>query len=968
LPTGGYADDQTPTRTGNVETIKMRGGKENVVRRFDPATGGWKYTRLGNAFYSKRRTEFVVRVAATFAGTRSNGTPYSRHGFYPIQAPISLPQNLSVAQRDSRIRAHVMGMIQGGVLAEFSEERITVRAADWDIAEMTTTPSADGPQTVVRERRLGSTPVVCSLLFADHITPAAFVDSEDRLCCPRQIAEVTGRGFLEVCETLDECEQGVSPSWREQGCTAVLLFEYARRMEVGACLLHNDRVIETLPGKRPLTFAVLGSHAYFYGTPKIARTLANRRPHDFERLRREVASSTTPAASEWLSLPCLRDGLPEAGHYCVVESEIDAVRGEFLRTGRHPKVLLKDCFSTKSLKYTFVRGRDSRKGVIHIHALPEHATEIQAWLRALDHDLVYRGEGPNMTYKVLLKLLKVNRQRKCLTGDEKHELLEATSYACTLCGERAQLEWDHTHRFSESFGEQAMLPLCKACHTSKTATEPHSVEPDPLASHFEQAVFENYVMSPRPPPLVWKAKAFQEIEGCKIVDVRRCRKRALEFNVHPIPVFCPLDDIQPTDTSLGDIVYVSKPSKCFVRDLGYTGPGWMHRVQAEFLLHHGVLTWADIPYKLTATGRLPADIFKRPLAQMEAAWGESGLAKQSINSMVGLWCIDEAFNYRLLTSDHPGDIPPNSLKRLTQFPGGVCTDLVVKTKLKSTTSLRALHDLCMCTEAVRIGTAIYALKRQRATMYEFKTDSILYRPLKRARYDVLETVCLRDLDLRERFEKTGGERRLNDCHPLPTPDSDELVFRVADATERDPMKMDPKRPCRDADYVHRQPAMRELDEDEARRRVASGESLLVEGLAGVGKTHFLQSLVQELRAQGKSVAIISKTHCASARAGGITADAFVRRHLIHGSCIFDCVWADECYQLETTLLAQINKIASRQWLLSGDRHQFPPMFDSWRGAAIVDDAFERSNLLKTLCGCNRLTGAATVNSSSGIRH
>ena len=78
----------------------------------------------------------------------------------------------------------------------------------------------------------------------------------------------------------------------------------------------------------------------------------------------------------------------------------------------------------------------------------------------------------------------------------------------------------------------------------------------------------------------------------------------------------------------------------------------MHRVQAEFLRHHGVLTFADLPWKLTATGRLPADIFKRPLAQMEAAWGDAGLGKQSVNSMVGLWCIDECFNYRLLTSDH----------------------------------------------------------------------------------------------------------------------------------------------------------------------------------------------------------------------------------------------------------------------------------------------------------------------------
>jgi hypothetical protein len=248
----------------------------------------------------------------------------------------------------------------------------------------------------------------------------------------------------------------------------------------------------------------------------------------------------------------------------------------------------------------------------------------------------------------------------------------------------------------------------------------------------------------------------------------------------------------------------------------------------------------------------------------------------------------------------------------------------------------------MCTEATRIGTAIYVLKRQRATIYEFKTDGVLYRPLKRSRHDVLETVCLRNLDLRDHFEKTSGERRLNDHHDILTIDSDELVFRVADATERDPMKMDPKRPCRDADYVHRQSVMLELDEDEARKRVARGESLIVEGIAGVGKTHFMQSLVQELRAQGKNVAIISKTHCASARAGGITADAFVRRHLIHGSCIFDCVWADECYQLEATLLAQVNKIASRQWLLSGDSHQFPPMFNSWRGAGIDDDAFQRS--------------------------
>ena len=56
LPAGGYDATQTPSRTGNVETVRMRGGKEAVVRRWDPATGAFRYTRLGRAFYGQRRT------------------------------------------------------------------------------------------------------------------------------------------------------------------------------------------------------------------------------------------------------------------------------------------------------------------------------------------------------------------------------------------------------------------------------------------------------------------------------------------------------------------------------------------------------------------------------------------------------------------------------------------------------------------------------------------------------------------------------------------------------------------------------------------------------------------------------------------------------------------------------------------------------------------------------------------------
>ena len=92
LPTGGYDAAQTPVRTGNVESIKMRGGVERVVRTYDPITNNFKYTQLGKRFFAQRRVEYVVRVPATFSGTRANGQAYQRRGFFPVENNVTLPQ------------------------------------------------------------------------------------------------------------------------------------------------------------------------------------------------------------------------------------------------------------------------------------------------------------------------------------------------------------------------------------------------------------------------------------------------------------------------------------------------------------------------------------------------------------------------------------------------------------------------------------------------------------------------------------------------------------------------------------------------------------------------------------------------------------------------------------------------------------------------------------------------------------
>ena len=126
----------------------------------------------------------------------------------------------------------------------------------------------------------------------------------------------------------------------------------------------------------------------------------------------------------------------------------------------------------------------------------------------------------------------------------------------------------------------------------------------------------------------------------------------------------------------------------------------------EWLLHTGQICWDDISHTLTATAHHPAELLKRPLQIMESAWQEMDHGKRSINSVIGLWCIDECFAHRLVSSNDERDAPPGSLKSTFYYEGGCVTDYIVSTRLITSASCRPLHDLCMCTEAVRVGQMI----------------------------------------------------------------------------------------------------------------------------------------------------------------------------------------------------------------------------------------------------------------------
>jgi len=148
---------------------------------------------------------------------------------------------------------------------------------------------------------------------------------------------------------------------------------------------------------------------------------------------------------------------------------------------------------------------------------------------------------------------------------------------------------------------------------------------------------------------------------------------------------------------------------------------------------------------------------------------------------------------------------------------------------------------------------------------------------------------------------------------------------------------------------------RALTEEQARECVLAGGNLAIEGTAGTGKSTWVGALAKEIAASGRTLAAVSKTHCASSRISGTTADHWVRRHILNGAVTTNVLWVEEVFQTECALMSQLAKIPrSVAFILTGDPHQFGPIHSHWRGCPVPQGAFERSSLYHTLAHGNLL--------------
>ena len=106
------------------------------------------------------------------------------------------------------------------------------------------------------------------------------------------------------------------------------------------------------------------------------------------------------------------------------------------------------------------------------------------------------------------------------------------------------------------------------------------------------------------------------------------------------------------------------------------------------------------------------------------------MCKLSVNSLIGLMAIDDSKLFKHNCSTSKDDVPIDATL-ISSITAGNNTiyDFVTITHLLGNTSHRPIHDLCLSTEAVRVGQMLYVLKASTAIPLELITDSVLFQQL-----------------------------------------------------------------------------------------------------------------------------------------------------------------------------------------------------------------------------------------------
>jgi len=396
-------------------------------------------------------------------------------------------------------------------------------------------------------------------------------------------------------------------------------------------------------------------------------------------------------------------------------------------------------------------------------------------------------------------------------------------------------------------------------------------------------------------------------------------------------VFLPSDEIQPFDGTLGDFVYIvheATSARQLVDEAPLRGTGWYHRSVAQAAYEAGVLQPSQITHVVKASVHLDPKIIAKafqsvldtlPVEHVTVNGGVSDLRREAAHHLIGMWGRKHSDVLTSTTSQTPQDeFVHGHGVTYRQFAGvSGWFDFFSACPVSSRHTYYLLYRKIIDEESALVFRLMRSLTITR--LFEINTDSLLYEG---------ELPGLRD-DVRSEMTT---ERRLKGVYQLPT--------------RSDPAPR-PAAPWRD------------VGEEEAEAHVLNGGSLIVEALAGCGKSTFLRKMAVKLRAQNKTVHMMALTHVAVANLEDEKAMTLARWTHAYGQGVKnrpDVVIVDELsfvcpflYSHMATLLHH----AQCQCIFAGDWNQLPPVghlgtkVGSMRGKPFLEERCGWTRLVRT---------------------
>jgi len=509
----------------------------------------------------------------------------------------------------------------------------------------------------------------------------------------------------------------------------------------------------------------------------------------------------------------------------------------------------------------------SGKGNVVFRSVQDHWEESRKFAELFSEkhgELPYRLQTQGVLMDEALRIL-IKPKRAWLSEAKRAEMAREQK-TCAECNSPlgANFEVDHEQPLASggSNDPENLRCLCLVCHGSKSVLESLGrLEQDQLTSEFSPDVYERFVKSPKPRQMYINARKFEGPAPRCMADVAKCRFSALYENVYPIPVYSPVDTIEPFNGELADYMWVDKGvpqahraatrsqsyrNKADESDqqkvdhsnmfacLPYQGPRWYFRPLVEFMLDRKIIGLKHILWSLQATTHLKPDFFRAPFDELKRLWqlaGSEASAKFAFNSLFGVWAMYDPGKYKVLSTDRLDDVLPYGewcerkfitdtnfwlrqpiLQRYMpemdpEEPSQYhhFQDYIFKTEQLKTTSMRPIHQMCLDMEQLRLAQAICVARRvcESRQLCATRVDALFFQPARCQLENIkkkFESLTYADLHTVHMPPQPRGQKRLAELQLQPNP-SNAKVFKFETVSDEMAKKQSLVSGGKKADYA-----------------------------------------------------------------------------------------------------------------------------------------------------------------------